>query len=109
MARESAAINPSSVPVGGNVLRPSVSRTDIFDANMIAAARDRLDGPKTNDAGITQNGMANIAPLDSNGLAYSRSAGAVLNVVYLNPGVVTKGGFFPNGVNGPINTSDPNS
>ena len=28
MARESAAINPSSVPVGGNVLRPAVSRTE---------------------------------------------------------------------------------
>jgi len=29
----------------------------------------------------------------------------VLNIVFLNPAVVTKGAFFPNGVNGVLNTS----
>lgn len=81
----------------------------IFAANAISAARDRLDGPKINDEGITENGSVNIAPLDANGLVYSRTAGEVLNVVYLNPGVVMRGGFFPNGVNGPINASSPMS
>ena len=44
-------------------------------------------------------------PTDRNGIAFSRSAGEVLNVVYLNPKSVTKGGFFPKGVNGAINKS----
>ena len=79
--------------------------SDIFAANAISAARDRLDGPTNLDEGITLNGKVNIAPLDSNGLAFSRTAGQVLNIVYLNPGMVMRGGFFPNGVNGRINTS----
>jgi hypothetical protein len=29
----------------------------------------------------------------------------VLNIVYLTPKAATKGGFFPSGVNGTINTS----
>jgi hypothetical protein len=29
----------------------------------------------------------------------------VLNIVYLNPGKVSKGGFYPAGVNGELNTS----
>ena len=44
-------------------------------------------------------------PLDPNGIAYSRSPGQVLNIVYLNPAPVTSGGFFPTGVNGELNTS----
>ena len=39
-------------------------------------------------------------PADKNGIAFSRTPGEVLNVVYLNPKSVTKGGFFPEGVNG---------
>ena len=51
---------------------------------------------------------SNIAPLDANGLAYSRSAGQVLNIVYLNNMAVTGGGFFPNGVNGTLRMSAAN-
>lgn len=83
-------------------------------ADAISGARDSLDGSDTLDQGISTrtvalNGMdytaSNIAPLDANGLAYSRTPGQVLNVVYLNPNSVTAGGFFPDGVNGDINTS----
>ncbi len=77
----------------------------IFKTNEISAARDRLDGPSDDDQGITLDTRVNIAPLDSNGLAYSRTTGQVLNIVYLNPNVVMRGGFFPGGVNGVINTS----
>jgi hypothetical protein len=42
------------------------------------------------------------------GIAFSRTAGQVLNIVYLNPASVSEGGFFPNGVNGDITTSDDN-
>ncbi|PUA82486.1 hypothetical protein C7S10_01695 [Nocardioides currus] len=74
-------------------------------ADAISAARDSLDGKKDLDQGIGTASKANLVPTDKNGVAFSRSAGQVLNVVYLNPKKTTKGGFFPKGVNGVINTS----
>ena len=86
----------------------------------ISAARDALDGSPTEDQirgiapkddfGIMPSGSgdtlaSNIAPLNVNGLAYSRSTGQVLNIVYLNAGSATMGGFFPNGVNGNIRST----
>jgi hypothetical protein len=72
----------------------------------ISNARDSLDNPQDVDQGVRgSNGASNIVPTDADGLAYSRSAGDVLNIVYLNAGAVPRGGFFPAGVNGPINTS----
>lgn len=72
----------------------------------ISNARDALDNPIDDDQGIAPiNGASNIVPTDSNGIAYSRTPGDVLNIVYLNPGTVKQGGFFPSGVNGTINTS----
>lgn len=77
-------------------------------AGKISDARDSLDGDSDLDQGIVQGGTANIVPTDENGIAFSRSAGEVLNIVYLNPAAVTEGGFFPEGVNGEINQSDNN-
>ncbi|WP_219412700.1 ferritin-like domain-containing protein [Pseudonocardia nigra] len=74
-------------------------------ANAISDARDSLDGDEDLDQGITRDGMANIVPADENGIAFSRSPGQVLNIVYLTPEEAMKGGFFPNGVNGEVNTS----
>jgi len=80
------------------------------EAQAISDARDSLDGPEDKDQGITpRNGRSNIVPTDSSGLAFSRTTGEVLNIVYLNPESVTSGGFFPDGVNGEINTSDDNA
>jgi hypothetical protein len=79
------------------------SQTLITATERISNARDSLDDPTDKDQGVApRNGGSNIAPLDENGLAYSRSPGDVLNIVYLNPGTVTQGGFFPDGVNGAI-------
>ncbi len=76
----------------------------------ISAARDSLDGPSKDDQGIVdKNGNANIVPTDANGIVFSRTAGSVLNIAYVNPKKVTSGGFFPSGVNGTINTSDNNA
>ncbi|MDQ3104251.1 MAG: ferritin-like domain-containing protein [Actinomycetota bacterium] len=89
----------------------AIIRTTLFAlglgtaANKISAARDSLDGPTDLDQGILRDGKANLVPTDKNGIAFSRSAGQVLNIVYLNPDSVREGGFFPDGVNGSINTS----
>jgi Ferritin-like domain len=74
-------------------------------ANAISAARDSLDGKSDDDQGITRDGKANIVPADSNGLAFGRTPGQVLNIVYLTPKVANKGGFYPYGVNGELHTS----
>ncbi|WP_022684747.1 ferritin-like domain-containing protein [Sphingomonas phyllosphaerae] len=87
----------------------------------ISAARDRLDGnpavdlvrgiAPSDDQGIAPNNtdplapVSNIVPLNSNGIAFSRSPAQVLNIVYLNGAAVSSGGFFPAGVNGNIKTS----
>jgi hypothetical protein len=73
----------------------------------ISNARDSLDGGTDLDQGIQpqSNGESNIVPNDSNGQAFSRTTGQVLDIVYLTKMAATKGGFFPNGVNGTINQS----
>ncbi len=86
-------------------------RTVLYNRGLAAAtdaisnARDSLDGPSDDDQGVTLNGKANIVPADSNGLAFGRTPGQVLNIVYLTPKKATSGGFYPHGVNGQLNTS----
>lgn len=48
-----------------------------------------------------------IVAADSNSIAYDRTTDQVLHIVYLNAmaGVISKGGFFPNGLNGKITAS----
>ncbi|MEG3180178.1 ferritin-like domain-containing protein [Sphingomonas sp. LT1P40] len=79
----------------------------------ISDARDSLDGSSDLDQGVRATGSglttaSNIAPLDANGIAYSRTPGQVLNIVYLNRAAVTGGGFFPAGVNGELRMSAAN-
>ncbi len=86
-------------------------RTVLYDRGLAAAAdaiskaRDSLDGPSHDDQGVTRDGVANIVPADANGLAFGRTPGRVLNIVYLTPQVASSGGFYPHGVNGQLHTS----
>lgn len=82
----------------------------LIDATeQISDARDSLDGPSDLDQGVRPIGNAsNIVPADSNGIAFSRSAGQVLNIVFLTRMAAQQGGFFPQGVNGTITRSAAN-
>ena len=82
----------------------------IIDATeAISNARDSLDGSSDDDQGVRPIGNAtNIVPTDGNSIAFSRTTGHVLNIVYLNKAAVAKGGFFPAGVNGNITMSTAN-
>lgn len=87
-----------------------IATPSLIDATeAISNARDSLDGTSDLDQGVRPIGnVANIAPLNPNAIAFSRTTGQVLNIVYLNRAQMTMGGFFPAGVNGTIRTSAAN-
>ncbi|GAA3547351.1 ferritin-like domain-containing protein [Amycolatopsis ultiminotia] len=95
---------------GGGLLGSGLLGSDLREASVkLSDARDSLDGPADDDQGVVDaHGNANIVPADANGVAYSRSPGQVLNIVYLTPKAATSGGFFPKGVNGEVNASAAN-
>lgn len=71
-------------------------------ANKISALRASAGG-----GAETMLDGSHIVAADSNSISYDRTTDQVLHIVYLNPtaGVVSKGGFFPNGLNGTIKAS----
>jgi hypothetical protein len=71
-------------------------------ANQISALRAAAGG----GAEVPVSGST-IVPADANSIAFDRTTSEVLHIVYLNPtaGVVSGGGFFPNGMNGAITAS----
>ena len=75
----------------------------------ISALRSKLDGTNNDDQGIqgASSTISNIVDADSNSIAYARTTGQVLNIVYGQPsGSMASGGlFFPNGMNGNIHVS----
>ncbi len=81
-------------------------RTLVLQAGLAGAAqkisdvRDAVDGPADRDQGVLRDGKVNIVPADRNAIAFSRTPQQVLKIAYV--GGATKGGFFPNGVNGAI-------
>jgi len=80
----------------------------ITGAEQISNWRDSLDGTTDDDQGIRTdvNGASNVVPADSNGIIYQRTPPQVLNILFMNAATgTTKGGFFPNGVNGTITSS----
>ncbi|HEX4319681.1 MAG TPA: ferritin-like domain-containing protein [Acidobacteriaceae bacterium] len=81
-------------------------------ATKISNLRSLLDGTGNDDIGLGTtmdelNGASatftasTIVNADSNTICFSRTAQQVLNIVYASPSG-TKGGFFPNGLNGNV-------
>jgi hypothetical protein len=84
-------------------IRTLLYQRELFDAaGKISDLRDTVDGPEDKDQGVGGANGANIVPTDDNGVAFDRTPREVLNIVYLGTNR-SKGGFFPNGLNGPIN------
>ena len=78
--------------------------SSITKAQEISNLREKLgDGGATvQDQGVANaDGTPNITPADANSLAFARKPGNVLNIV-CGGAKVRAGGFFPAGVNGPI-------
>ena len=91
-----------------------IVRTSLYAKGLYAAAqkisnaRDSLDGRTDLDRGIGSRKRGNLVPADRNSIVYSRTPGQVLNIVYLNPKSVSKGGFYPAGLNGQVKVSADN-
>ncbi len=81
-----------------NVTVPGYSFSVATAAQVVSNLRNAVDGPSDDDQGIIVNGMDNPVPTDANGLVYARTYCQVLSIVYL--GSTTKGGFYPDGMNG---------
>jgi hypothetical protein len=71
-------------------------------ANKISALRASAGG-----GAETMLDGSHIVAADSNSISYDRTTDQVLHIVYLSAsaGVASKGGFFPNGLNGTIKAS----
>jgi hypothetical protein len=92
------------------LIRATLQARGAEDATVaISDARDSLDGDTDLDQGLLLDDKSNFVPADENAIAFGRTTGQVLNIVYLNKEKVTSGGFFPDGVNGDINSSDDNA
>jgi Ferritin-like domain len=76
--------------------------TAVTYANQISALRGAAGGGSE-----TTVSTSTIVAADSDSVAYDRTTDQVLHIVYLSAtaGSVSKGGFFPNGLNGTITAS----
>ncbi|PBB16285.1 ferritin-like domain-containing protein [Mesorhizobium sp. WSM4313] len=75
-------------------------------ANAISDARDKIDGPDDKDQGIRVEGKANFVPSTPDAIAFTRTPQEVLRIVYLTDQAgVSKGGFYPNGMNGTLKST----
>jgi hypothetical protein len=71
----------------------------LADANKVSALRATLGGG--NETMISATSI--VAADTTNAIAFDRTTDQVLHIVYAaGPGKATKGGFFPNGLNGKI-------
>jgi hypothetical protein len=98
--QRATAVPGTGTNVEGVVTAISNLRDNVDNLDGSGTPGDDRDQPITGDpVGGT---VANIAPTDTNGVAFSRTTSSVLKIVYLNGPLGTGGGFFPQGLNGAI-------
>jgi hypothetical protein len=85
--------------------KPSAGLLDI--ASKISALRGKASAASGGMAAEVAPTSKTIVAADSNSLAFPRTTDQVLDIVYLNATgmAASKGGFFPNGLNGSITAS----
>ena len=88
--------------------RKGVNMPSLIEATeKLSNARDVFDGAGDIDQGVKlANGASNIVPTDATGIVFGRTPNQVLNILYLTNKAATSGGFFPNGVNGIVKSSN---
>ncbi|GAA3566541.1 ferritin-like domain-containing protein [Microlunatus spumicola] len=92
------------------IVRSALYRKELWtETRKISNLRDAVDGSSDDDQKVRVDKTANIVPTDENGLVYGRTTGDVLNIVYLTPEKVSKGGFYPSGLNGTFVESNDNT
>lgn len=75
-------------------------------AQAVSDARDKIDGPEDKDQGLQVDGKANIVPSTPDAIAFTRTPQEVLRIVYISDKEgASKGGFYPNGMNGKIKST----
>ncbi|TIT17949.1 MAG: ferritin-like domain-containing protein, partial [Mesorhizobium sp.] len=75
-------------------------------ANAVSDGRDKIDGSDDKDQGIQVDGKANIVPSTPDAIAFTRTPQEVLRIVYLtDKDGVSKGGFYPEGMNGTLKST----
>jgi hypothetical protein len=86
------------VLIAGMAAQTGASQTYLNDCNAIETVRAALGGNAE-----TPLSTSSIVACDSNSIGFERNTDQVLHIVYAaGAGVQTKGGFFPNGMNGTI-------
>lgn len=89
--------------IAGMAAQTGASQTYLNDANAIETVRASLGGG--NETMLSTSSIVACDPTTS--IAYARTTDQVLHIVYATGGGagVSKGGFFPNGMNGTITTT----
>jgi hypothetical protein len=66
----------------------------------------KLSTPEKEDQGIRVDGKANFVPSTPDAIAFTRTPQEVRRIVYLTEKAgVSKGGSYPNGMNGELKTT----
>ncbi len=91
------------VLIAGMAAQSGASQTYLNDCNAIEAVRASLGG----NAETTLSTSSIVACTAGTSIGYERNTDQVLHIVYATGGGagVSSGGFFPNGMNGTINTT----
>lgn len=106
-----AGVGNNTANLRALIVDMSADRPELIGmADRIALWHDQVAGLRGPDrriwpGGVQMGDLANLCPLDADGLFGTMSPQQVFNILFMSSTATTKGGFFPDGVNGKINTS----